>query len=254
MTIEHFDVMVVGAGISGIGAGYHLQTRCPDRTYVILEGRTQIGGTWDLFRFPGVRSDSDMYTLGYNFKQWTGAKALADGRSILDYLHETATENGIYAHIRVGHHVNAASWDSTTARWTVEATRDGQTVRLTCNFIFMCTGYYDYAEGYTPDFKGTERFKGKIVHPQCWPRDLDYSGKRVVVIGSGATAVTLVPAMATTAGHVTMLQRSPTYVISWPSVDRFANWLAGWLPSCLAYGIERWRNFLLQMWLLLFDR
>ncbi len=248
MTIEHFDVVVVGAGISGIGAGCHLQTHCPDRTYVILEGRAHIGGTWDLFRYPGVRSDSDMYTLGYSFKPWTGAKAIADGPSILNYLHETATENRIYAHIRFGHHVSAASWDSNTARWTVEATRNGESIRFTCNFLFMCAGYYDYAEGYTPDFKGTERFKGKIVHPQFWPQDLDYAGKRVIVIGSGATAVTLVPAMAKTASHVIMLQRSPTYVISWPAEDRFANGLRRWLPLRLAYGIARWRNVLLQQW------
>jgi len=248
MTIEHFDVVVVGAGISGIGAGCHLQTHCPDRTYVILEGRAHIGGTWDLFRYPGVRSDSDMYTLGYSFKPWTGAKAIADGPSILNYLQETATENGIHKHIRFGHHVDAAAWDSNTARWTVEATRNGEFVRLTCNFLFMCAGYYDYAEGYTPDFKGTERFKGKIVHPQFWPQDLEYAGKRVIVIGSGATAVTLVPAMAKTASHVLMLQRSPTYVISWPAEDRFANGLRRWLPLRLAYGIARWRNVLLQQW------
>jgi len=249
MTIEHFDVVVVGAGISGIGAGRHLQTRCPERTYVILEGRTHIGGTWDLFRYPGVRSDSDMYTLGYSFKPWTGAKSIADGPSILDYLHETATENGIDEHIRFGHHVNAASWDSATARWTVEAAHEGKRVRITCHFLFMCSGYYDYAKGYTPDFKGTGRFKGKIVHPQCWPQDLDYAGKRVVVIGSGATAVTLVPELAKTAGQVIMLQRSPTYVISRPAEDRFANGLRRWLPPMLAYGIVRWRNVLLQMWI-----
>jgi len=249
MTIEHFDVVVVGAGISGIGAGRHLQTHCADRTYVILEGRAHIGGTWDLFRYPGIRSDSDMYTLGYNFKPWTKAKSIADGPSILDYLHETATENGLYEHIRFGHHVKAAAWDSATARWSVEAACDGETVRVTCNFLFMCSGYYDYAKGYTPDFKGAGRFRGKIVHPQCWPQDLDYAGKRVVVIGSGATAVTLVPELAKTAGQVIMLQRSPTYVISRPAEDRFANGLRRWLPPMLAYGIVRWRNVLLQMWI-----
>ena len=247
MTIEHFDVVVVGAGISGIGAGRHLQTHSPDRSYVILEGRARIGGTWDLFRYPGIRSDSDMFTLGYSFKPWTEAKAIADGPSILNYLQETATENAIDAHIRFGHHVHAASWDSATARWTVEATHDGATVRLTCSFLFMCSGYFDYATGYTPDFKGTERYGGKIVHPQLWPQDLDYAGKRVVVIGSGATAVTLVPEMAKTAAHVTMLQRSPTWVISRPAEDRFANGLRRWLPAMLAYRIIRWRNVLLQL-------
>ena len=242
-------MVVVGAGISGIGAGFHLQTHCPDRTYVILEGRAQIGGTWDLFRYPGIRSDSDMFTLGYSFKPWTEAKAIADGPSILKYLHQTASDNGIDEHIRFGHHVNAASWASATARWTVDATHDGETVRLTCNFLFMCSGYYDYAKGYTPDFKGRERFRGKIVHPQQWPQDLDYAGKRVVIIGSGATAVTLVPEMAKTAGHVVMLQRSPTYVISRPAEDRFANRLRRWLPPMLAFGIIRWRNVLLQKWI-----
>jgi cation diffusion facilitator CzcD-associated flavoprotein CzcO len=249
MTIEHFDVVVVGAGISGIGAGRHLQAHSPDRTYVILEGRARIGGTWDLFRYPGIRSDSDMYTLGYNFKPWTEARAIADGPSILKYLSETVTENAICEHIRFGHHVNGAAWDSAAARWTVEATHDGATVRLTCNFLFMCSGYYDFAKGYTPDFKGTERYGGRIVHPQLWPQDLDYAGNRVVIIGSGATAVTLVPEMAKTAGHVIMLQRSPTWVISRPAEDRLANGLRRWLPPMLAYRIIRWRNVALQMWI-----
>lgn len=251
---EHFDVVVVGAGISGIGAGCHLRAQCPDRSFVILEGRADLGGTWDLFRYPGIRSDSDMYTLGYGFKPWTEAKAIADGPSILRYLRETATERGILPHIRYGHHVERAAWDSATARWTVEATHAGAVVRFTCNFLFMCSGYYDYAAGYTPDFAGTERFAGTIVHPQHWPADLDYAGKRVVVIGSGATAVTLVPEMARTAAHVTMLQRSPTYVVSRPSEDAFANWLRRWLPPMLAYGIVRWRNVLLQLWFFNFAR
>lgn len=246
---EHFDVVIVGAGISGIGAGYHLKTKSPDRSFIILEGRANIGGTWDLFRYPGIRSDSDMYTLGYNFKPWTEAKAIADGPSILKYLDSTASEHGIYPHIRFGHHVKRAAWDSHTARWTVEATHDGATVRFTCNFLFMCSGYYNYAEGYTPEFNGVERFAGTIVHPQHWPQDLDYAGKRVVVIGSGATAVTLVPELAKTAGHVVMLQRSPSYVVSRPAEDRFANWLRSWLPPMLAYGIVRWRNVLLQLWI-----
>ncbi|PTS83300.1 NAD(P)/FAD-dependent oxidoreductase, partial [Caulobacter sp. HMWF009] len=203
--------------------------------------------TWDLFRYPGIRSDSDMYTLGYSFKPWKAAKAIADGPSILDYVRETATEHGIDRHIRFGHHVKRASWSSDTATWTVEAEHDGQTVSFTCGFIYMCAGYYNYASGYTPDFPGAETFKGRIVHPQQWPEDLDYSGKKVVVIGSGATAVTLVPEMAKTAGHVTMLQRSPTYVVSRPAEDGIANWLRAKLPAMTAYGITRWKNVLFQL-------
>ncbi len=248
MTIEHFDVLVVGAGISGIGAGYHLQTRCPDRTYAILEGRDDIGGTWDLFRYPGIRSDSDMFTLGYAFKPWTEAKAIADGPSIMRYLRETARENGIERHIRFGHRVVAASWLTADARWTVDVERGEERVQLTCNFLFMCSGYYDYAGGYTPDFAGIEDFAGTIVHPQFWPENIDYADKRVVVIGSGATAVTLVPAMAERAAHVTMLQRSPTYVVARPAEDRIANRLRRHLPPRLAYGITRWKNVLLGMW------
>jgi cation diffusion facilitator CzcD-associated flavoprotein CzcO len=247
-------VVVVGAGISGIGAGCHLRAKCPDRTFVILEGRADIGGTWDLFRYPGIRSDSDMYTLGYSFKPWTEAKAIADGPSILKYLRETVAEHGLGPHIRFNHHVERAAWDSATARWTVEVAHAGETVRVSCNFLFMCSGYYDYAAGYTPEFAGVEDFAGVIVHPQHWPQDLDYAGKRVVVIGSGATAVTLVPAMAKTAGHVVMLQRSPTYVVSRPAEDRFASWLRRWLPPMLAYGIVRWRNVLLQLWFFNFAR
>lgn len=206
---EHFDVVVVGAGISGIGAGYFLQRDCPDRSYVILEGRERIGGTWDLFRYPGIRSDSDMYTLGYSFRPWTQAKAIADGPSILRYLDETARDHGIDRHIRHQHRVTGASWSTEDARWTVSVERgpDKEPVAFTCNFLFMCSGYYNYAAGYLPEFAGRDRFKGDIVHPQHWPQDLDYAGKRVVVIGSGATAVTLVPEMAKTAAHVTMLQR-----------------------------------------------
>jgi len=247
MKTEHFDVLVVGAGLSGIGAGYHLKTHCPGKTYAILEGRAAIGGTWDLFRYPGIRSDSDMYTLGYSFKPWKAAKAIADGPSILAYVRETATEHGIDRHIRFGHHVKRASWSSDTATWTVEAEHDGQTVSITCGFIYMCAGYYNYASGYTPDFPGAETFKGRIVHPQQWPEDLDYSGKKVVVIGSGATAVTLVPEMAKTASHVTMLQRSPTYVVSRPAEDGIANWLRAKLPAMTAYGITRWKNVLFQL-------
>lgn len=241
---EHFDVVVVGAGISGIGAGYFLQRDCPDRSYVILEGRERIGGTWDLFRYPGIRSDSDMYTLGYSFRPWTQAKAIADGPSILRYLDETARDHGIDRHIRHQHRVTGASWSTEDARWTVSVERgpDKEPVAFTCNFLFMCSGYYNYAAGYLPEFAGRDRFKGDIVHPQHWPQDLDYAGKRVVVIGSGATAVTLVPEMAKTAAHVTMLQRSPTYIVARPSEDGIANWLRAKLPGKLAYRLTRLKN------------
>src|SRR6516162_5882861 len=240
---EHFDVLIIGAGLSGIAAGYHLQTKCPAKRFVILEGREAIGGTWDLFRYPGIRSDSDMFTLGYSFKPWTEPKAIADGPRILNYVRETATENGIDKKIRFGHRVKRASWSTPDARWTVEAERfsgEGVTeiVTFTCNFLFSCAGYYRYEEGYLPDFAG------RIVHPQKWPEDLDYTGKRVVVIGSGATAVTLVPEMAKTAAHVTMLQRSPTYVVSRPGEDAQANWMREKLGARTAYAITRWRNVL----------
>jgi monooxygenase len=250
---DHFDVLIVGAGLSGIGAGFHLQQKCPGKSYAILEGRDCIGGTWDLFRYPGVRSDSDMFTLGYSFKPWTEAKAIADGPRILNYVRETAAENGIDRKIRFNHRVKRASWSSREARWTVEAERSAgqdtaEIVRLTCNFLFMCSGYYRYEEGYTPEFAGRENFAGRIVHPQAWPDGLDYAGKRVVVIGSGATAVTLVPAMARRAAHVTMLQRSPTYVVSRPAQDALANKLRRHLPSKLSYHLIRWRNVLLGMY------
>ena len=245
---EHVDVIVVGAGISGIGTGYHLQTRCPDRSYMILEGRSAMGGTWDLFRYPGIRSDSDMHTLGFAFHPWTAAKSIADGPSIRAYVEETAREYGIDRKIRYGHHVKSAAWSTEDARWTVEATGpDGAPVTLTCNFLSMCAGYYNYAKAYSPEFEGAESFAGQIVHPQFWPEDLDYSGKRVVVIGSGATAVTLVPTMAQTAEHVTMLQRSPTYIVARPGEDGVANWLRGKLPAKAAYGITRWKNVLMGM-------
>ncbi len=244
--VEHLDVLIVGAGLSGIGAACHLQARCPGRTYAILEARDCIGGTWDLFRYPGLRSDSDMYTLGYSFKPWRQAQAIADGSSILRYIRETAAEHRVEEHIRFHHRVVRAEWSSAEERWSVEAERSdtGETVRLTSGFLLTCTGYYRYDHGYEPDFPGAERFAGTIVHPQRWPQDLDYAGKRVVVIGSGATAVTLVPAMAREAAHVTMLQRSPTYVVSLPSEDRFANRLRSALPAKAAYGIVRWRNVL----------
>ena len=253
MESEHFDVLIVGAGLSGIGAGYHLQQKCPGKRYVILEGRDAIGGTWDLFRYPGVRSDSDMYTLGYSFRPWTEPKAIADGPRILNYVRETAVDNGIDKKIRFHHRVKRASWSSADARWTVEAERttgEGATeiVGFTCNFLFMCSGYYKYEEGYTPEFPGSADFAGRIVHPQQWPEDLDYAGKRVVVIGSGATAVTLVPAMAKTAADVTMLQRSPTYVVARPAEDALANKLRRNLSAKLAYHLIRWRNVLLGMY------
>ncbi|MFY9317812.1 MAG: NAD(P)/FAD-dependent oxidoreductase [Burkholderiales bacterium] len=246
---EHVDVLIVGAGLSGIGAGVHLQARCPGRSFALLEGRDAIGGTWDLFRYPGVRSDSDMFTLGYSFRPWTDSKAIADGPSILKYVRDTAREHGIDRRIRFGHRVRRASWSSEDARWTVEAERDGgQVARFTCSFLFSCGGYYKYEAGYTPDFAGMGRFRGRLVHPQKWPEDLDYAGKRVVVIGSGATAVTLVPEMAETAAHVTMLQRSPTYVVARPSEDGLANWMRRWLPPMVAYGITRWKKTLLQQY------
>jgi monooxygenase len=249
MSPEHVDVLIVGAGISGIGAGCHLQTRCPGKSYAILEGRADVGGTWDLFRYPGIRSDSDMYTLGYSFRPWTHAKAIADGPAILEYLKDTAKSYGIDKKIRFGHRVKRAEWSSQDARWTVEAERgpEREPVKLTCNFLFMCSGYYNYAEGYTPQFPGSERFAGRIVHPQKWTADIDYAGKRVVVIGSGATAVTIVPEMAKTAARVTMLQRSPTYVISMPAEDFIANGLRRVLPTKLAYLLTRWKNVLFGM-------
>jgi monooxygenase len=253
MATEHFDVLIIGAGLSGIGAGYHLQTKCPRKSFVILEGRDASGGTWDLFRYPGIRSDSDMFTLGYSFKPWTEPKAIADGPRILNYVRETAAENGIDRKIRYRHRVKRASWSTPDARWTVEAERivgEGatETVAFTCNFLFSCAGYYKYEEGYTPEFAGTADFAGRIIHPQKWPEDLDYAGKRVVVIGSGATAVTLVPEMAKTAGHVTMLQRSPTYVVSRPAQDPLANKLRRNLPAKIAYHLIRWRNVLWGMY------
>ena len=243
---EHVDVLVVGAGLSGIGAGYHLQANCPDRTYAILEGRDTLGGTWDLFRYPGVRSDSDMHTLGFSFKPWVATKSIADGPSILAYLHETVREFGIDRHIRFGHRVERAEWDSTTNRWTVTARTANGAAVFTCNYLFMCSGYYSYRGGYTPEFPGRNDFAGQIVHPQEWPADLDATGKQVVVIGSGATAVTIVPAMADTAAHVTMLQRTPTYVAAGPDEDRLANALRKVLPSKVAYAITRRKNTAFQ--------
>ncbi|MFG2164657.1 flavin-containing monooxygenase [Micromonospora chersina] len=244
MASDHVDVLIVGAGLSGVGAAVHLQLQCPGKTYAVLEARGAVGGTWDLFRYPGIRSDSDMFTLGYSFKPWTNPKAIADGDAIREYVRETAREYGVQEHIRFHHRVLRAEWDSATARWTVHAHRDdtGEEVVLTCRFLFTNSGYYRYDEGYTPEFPGIERYAGRLVHPQHWPEDLDYAGKRVVVIGSGATAVTLVPAMAELAGHVTMLQRSPTYVIALPSRDPLADAARRWLPAKAAYAVTRWKN------------
>ena len=248
MSREYFDIVIVGAGLSGVGAAYHLQTKCPSKSYIILEGRDSMGGTWDLFRYPGVRSDSDMHTLGYNFKPWREAKVIADGSSILKYVRETAEENQIDKHIRYGYLVKKATWSSADATWTIgtENKNTGKTVSFSCNFLLMCSGYYSYKKGYTPEFKNTHLFRGEIVHPQEWPEALDYRGKKVIVIGSGATAITLVPEMAKDAEHVVMLQRSPTYIISRPDQDASANFLRKLLPERIAYFITRWKYIALQ--------
>jgi cation diffusion facilitator CzcD-associated flavoprotein CzcO len=243
------DVLVVGAGLSGVCAGYHLQDKCPGKSYAILEARGEISGTWDLFRYPGIRSDSDMYTLGFRFRPWPDAKAIADGPAIREYVQETARVYGIDKNIRLHHRVVSAAWSTDDARWSVAVERGdtGEQLELTCSFLFMAPGYYRYDQGYTPEFEGIERFSGRVVHPQFWPQDLDYSGQRVVVIGSGATAVTLVPAMADEAAHVTMLQRSPSYVIALPGRDPLANALRKVLPQRLVYPIVRWKNVLMTM-------
>ncbi len=239
-------MLIVGAGISGIGAARHLQRRCPGKSYAILEARGAIGGTWDLYRYPGVRSDSDIHTLGFGFKPWTGARSLADGDSILGYVREAASETGIVDRIRLDHRVVRVEWSSAESRWTVEAERTdtGETVRLTCGFLWVCSGYFAYDEGYLPEFEGTERFGGRIAHPHRWPEDLEYEGKRVVVIGSGATAVSLVPAVAEKAAHVTMLQRSPTYIFPVPGEDPIAKALRRVLPLKAAYAAARWKDIL----------
>ncbi len=257
--MEHFDVIIIGAGLSGIGAGAHLRMRCPDKTFVILEGRERSGGTWDLFRYPGVRSDSDMFTLGYSFKPWNDPKAIADGPAILRYVRETATEYNLEKEIRYGHRVTSAEWSSEKAKWIVRAEKrpsgnvfaspngETETKHFTCNFLYLCTGYYRYENGYTPEWPDFDKFKGVVVHPQKWPEDLDYSDKNVLVIGSGATAVTLVPAMAEKAKHVTMLQRSPTYVVTMPSKDKIANAFRRMLSAKTAYAATRWKNVFRQM-------
>ncbi|MEO7430346.1 MAG: NAD(P)/FAD-dependent oxidoreductase [Acidimicrobiales bacterium] len=239
---EHLDVLIVGAGLSGIGAGHYMQAECPWASYAIFEARDAIGGTWDLFRYPGIRSDSDMFTLGYSFRPWDGEKSIADGASILQYIKDTAAEEGIDEHIRFNHRITSASWSTDDARWRITAERGdtGETIELTCGFLFSCSGYYRYDHGYLPDFAGMDRFDGPIVHPQAWPEDLDYAGKRVVVIGSGATAVTLIPSLARRAAHVTMLQRSPTYIASVPAKNPAAELLRKVLPERYAGNVIRW--------------
>ena len=248
-TPEHLDVLIVGAGLSGIGAACHIAADHPAKSFAVLESREASGGTWDLFRYPGIRSDSDMFTLGYRFRPWPEAEAIADGPAILEYVRETAREHDVERRIRYHHRVVAAEWSSESARWRVEVERSdtGERVALSCGFLFSCAGYYRYDEGYTPELEGMERFRGPVIHPQHWPEDLDYEGKRVIVIGSGATAVTLVPAMADRAAQVTMLQRSPSYVVSLPKRDPLAVVLAKVLPKRALYPIVRWKNVLLMM-------
>ena len=248
MPVEHVDVLIVGAGVSGVGAGCHLTRNCPDKSFLILERRQRMGGTWDLFRYPGVRSDSDMFTFGYSFRPWNATKVLADGTSIREYVEETAAEYGVDEHIRYGMHVLKGSWSSETARWTLEV-RDEATKRrkkFTANFLMACSGYYNYDEGYRPEFAGQADFTGTIVHPQFWPEELDYKGKRVVIIGSGATAVTLLPAMAPDTAHITMLQRSPTYILTLPAEDKISETLRRVLPDSTVWRLARRRNILLQ--------
>lgn len=246
---EHVDVLIIGAGLSGVGAACQLRRQRPHDRFLVLEARDAMGGTWDLFRYPGVRSDSDMFTLGYRFRPWPSPRSIADGPSIRRYIEDTAREHGVTDRIRYRRRVSSLSWDSDRAHWTAEARRTdtGEVERVTADFVYSCTGYYRYDEGYTPGFPGSDRFRGTLVHPQHWPEDLDVSDQEVVVIGSGATAVTLVPALAETAAHVTMLQRSPSYVIALPNRDPIAHRLRRWLPDRVAYPIIRWKNVLLGM-------
>ena len=252
METEYFDVIIVGAGLTGIGAAKHLQDNCPSKSYAILEGRKAMGGTWDLFRYPGFRSDSDMHTLGYKFKPWTDNSAIAEGADILQYINEAAEENQIAAHIRYQQLVSSASWNSDDATWTltIDDQSTGEARQVRCNFLLLCAGYYSYKQGYTPEFPGRDMFAGQVVHPQEWPEDLDYRGKKIVVIGSGATAVTLIPSLAERAAHVTMLQRTPTYMASKPRKDKIANILGRILPARWAYAITRWKNITLHHMLL----
>jgi cation diffusion facilitator CzcD-associated flavoprotein CzcO len=246
--VESFDVVIIGAGLSGIGAACHLTRKTPSKSFVVLESRKEIGGTWDLFRYPGIRSDSDMHTLGYSFKPWKHEKSIADGSSILRYIHETAEEYDVQKNIRHGQKVEVVSWDSVKGVWTIILSKQGQnTTTISCSYIYSCTGYYRYDKGYMPEFSNLESFSGQIIHPQRWPDNFNYDGKTVVVIGSGATAITLVPAMAKSAKHVTMLQRSPTYVISSPSTDKLAAKIERFLPEKMAYMVTRWKNVIAQM-------
>lgn len=248
---EYFDAVIVGAGLSGIGAAWHLQNKCPNKRYLILEGRNTLGGTWDLFRYPGVRSDSDMFTLGYQFQPWNDDRSMADGSSILNYVKEAASENDITEHIRYGHKLTTASWSSEKAIWslTTQCQRTRAITKIQCQFLLMCAGYYRYDEGYSPEFKGKEKFQGTLIHPQHWPDDLDYSNKKIVVIGSGATAVTLVPELAKKAQHVTMLQRSPSYILSLPAIDKIASLLKKILPIKWVYALVRKKNISRQQYL-----
>lgn len=247
--MDHVDVLIVGAGLSGIGAAVHLQDKCSGKSYAILEGRDAIGGTWDLFRYPGIRSDSDMHTLGYSFKPWREAKAIADGPSIRKYVNDTAVEHQVNQHIRFGHKLTSGSWSSDTSTWTITAEHKGQQVQLSCNFVLMCSGYYNYEDAYTPEFAGVDDYQGQVIHPQHWPEDLDYSNKKIIVIGSGATAMTLVPAMADKAQQVTMVQRSPTYVVSRAAEDKVANTLRKFLPEKMAYAATRFKNVTMQRYM-----
>jgi len=245
--LDHVDVLIVGAGISGIGAAHHLVERCPEKSYTIFEGRDAIGGTWDLFRYPGIRSDSDMFTLGYRFRPWPSPKTIADGPSIRKYVNDAAQDAGVKDQIRFNHWVTDMAWDSDSATWTVTAKVHNETVKITCNFLWMASGYYRYKSGYMPDFPGIEDFSGPVIHPQKWPEDCNYEDKRVVVIGSGATAVTLIPAMAEKTKHIIMLQRSPSYVFSMPSISGLNEVLKKILPANTAYWIMRWQRIIFQM-------
>ena len=244
---SNFDVIVVGAGISGIGAGYHLQEQCPNKSFVILEGRETFGGTWDLFRYPGVRSDSDMHTMGFRFKPWIDERFIADGSSIMNYLDETISENNLKDKIRYQCKVISSSWSSSESKWTleVENSSSGTINKYKCKFLMLCGGYYNYEEGYNPDFKNQEQFNGPIIHPQKWPEDLDYKNKKVVIIGSGATAVTIVPAMADQVDQITMLQRSPTYFMAAPDKDMIGNFFKKIFSQKTAYFLTRWKNILM---------